>query len=32
MVKLGNEEQRREVMDKKKILKGRKEKFLEEWT
>lgn len=32
MVKLGNEEQKREVMGKKNRLKGRKEKILEDWT
>lgn len=32
MVKLGNEEQKREVMQNKKKLKGRKEKIIEDWT
>lgn len=30
-VKLGNEEQRREVMEKKKKLRGRKERIMEDW-
>lgn len=32
MVKLGNKEQKREVMGSKNKLKGRKEKIIEDWT
>lgn len=32
MVRLGNEAQKRKVMEKKSKLKGRKERILEDWT
>lgn len=32
LVKLGNEGQKREVMEKKSKLRGRKEKIMEDWT
>jgi len=31
-VRLKNEEQRMEILDKKKRLKGRKERIMEDWT
>lgn len=30
--RLGSEEQKREIMEKKKKLKGRKERIIEDWT
>lgn len=32
LVKLGNEKQKREVMERKSKLRGRKEKIMEDWT
>ncbi|XP_050452132.1 coiled-coil domain-containing protein 70-like [Cataglyphis hispanica] len=32
IVRLKNEDQRREIWNKKKLLKGRKERILEDWT
>lgn len=32
LVSLGSEEQRREVMEKKKKLRGKKERIMENWT
>lgn len=32
IVKLGDEEQKREAMEKKSKLRGRKEKILKDWT
>lgn len=32
MVRVRNEEQKREIMERKRKLKGRKEKIMEDWT